>query len=572
MSSTVKRIGLFVCHCGNNIAGTVDIEHVVGEISGLPGVAYAVDYRYFCSDPGQSLIREAIEEHHLDGIIVAACSPTLHENTFRRAAALAGLNEYQCEIANIREHCSWVHKDKAEATRKAILLIKATIAKLELNESLHPIAVPVSPKALVIGGGPAGMQAALSISAMGHDVILAERTDKLGGNAARLGHTFPAQESAQDLVKSIVAAVTDDPRVKVMLSSQIEELSGYVGNFDAVIRVNSESICRERIGAVIVAVGSDLYETRNLAKYGKESYADVVDTFEFEKLISDQSGELRRPSDGSIPESVLFVQCVGFHDEEEKGPLGYCSKVCCMYVVKQSLLYKKKVPHGQVYVLCRNIHAGGKRFEELTQKAQEEEQVLYVRGPIRRMAEDDGKLHVLCHDMMLDKQIDIEADLVVLVPAMVPDADAAELAKTLKIATDQDGFMKEAHPKLRPLETQTPGIFLAGCCQGPKDIAETIAQALGAAGNVKMLFSQDQLFHEPTVAVTNKGKCALCGVCIGSCPHGARAFGKKGRAVELNEVLCEGCGICAAACPGMAIEHKNYADEQVSSMIKAILE
>lgn len=572
MPGHVRRIGLFICHCGTNIAGRLDIDAVIQELGGRVSMTHATDYRYLCSDPGQRLIRDAIEEQELDGIVVAACSPTLHENTFRRVAALAGLNPYQCEIANIREQCSWVHRDKKAATRKAVTIIRSAIAKLRLDESLHPISIPITAKALVVGGGMAGIRAALSISAAGHDVTLVEKGAELGGHSARLGHTFPELEPARDLVKAKVETVTCDPRIKVMMSSELEELSGYVGNFDATIKTKGDTVSGERVGAVVVASGFDLFRVKDESRYGKGEYPDVVDAFEFEALLSGPSGGLRRPSDGRIPEAVLFVQCVGFHDGEERGPLAYCSKTCCMVVVKQSLLYRKRVPQGQVYVSCRNVCAAGKGFEELTQKVQEEEQAVYIRGPVRRITEEGDRLAVLCHDEVLGKEIAIVADLVVLVPGMVPRAGTQALARALKIATDSDGFFKEAHPKLRPLETQSPGIFLAGCCQGPKDIAETIAQALGAAANVIALFAQDSLSHEPTVTGTRDGKCARCGLCIQVCPRDARSFVKNGRAAEANEVLCDGCGICAAVCPGNAIDHRNYTDEQVFEMLQAMLE
>jgi len=571
MPGQLKRIGLFVCHCGANIAGTVDIDAVVHELGGHVSITYAADYRYLCSEPGQKLIGDAIKEQELEGIVVAACSPTLHQNTFRRVAALAGLNPYQCEIANIREQCSWVHRDREEATRKAVAIIKSAIAKLRLDEPLHPIGIPISAKALVVGGGMAGTRAALSIAAGGYDVILVERDSVLGGHAARLGHTFPELAPAKDMVKAEVEAATCDPHIKVMTSSELEELSGYVGNFDVAIRTNGDTVSWERVGAVVVASGFDLFEVKDQDRYGGGRHPDVVDAFEFEALVSDPSGELRRPSDGRVPETVLLVQCVGFHDGEEKGPLAYCSKVCCMYVVKQSLLYRKRVPQGQVYVSCRNVCAAGKGFEELTRKVQAEEQAVYTRGPVRRITGEGGRLRVLCHDEVMGKEIEIAADLVVLVPGMVPRADTQALARTLRVATDSDGFFKEAHPKLRPLETQSPGIFLAGCCQGPKDIAETIAQALGAAAHVKALFAEDQLFHEPTVTDTHDGKCARCCLCVQVCPRDARSLVKNGRAVEVNEVLCDGCGICAAVCPGKAIDHRNYTDEQVFGMLRAML-
>ena len=651
----MKRIGVFVCHCGLNIARTVDVKKVVKVISEHPSVVHAVDYTYMCSDPGQDLIKEAVKEKKLDGVIVAACTHTLHETTFRNAISSAGLNPYQFENANIREQCSWVHNDKDVATEKAIIIIKSMIEKLKLNESLYPMSSPITKKALVIGGGISGMQVALDIAYGGYEVVLVERTSSIGGRMAQLSETFPTLDCSSCILTPKTVEVGHHPNIKLLAYSEVEAVEGYVGNFKVEIRrkaayvdwdkctgcgecsekcptkVSSEferdmgdrkaiyipfpqavpkkavidsehclyltkgkcGICKkicpadaidyeqedeiitEEVGAIIVATGYDLLPKEDIGEYGYGRYLDVIDGLQFERLLSASgptAGEIRRPSDGKVPKELVFVQCVGSRDPEHGVP--YCSKVCCMYTAKQALLYKHAVHDGQAYVFYIDIRSAGKRYEEFVQKAIEEEDILYLRGKVSRIFKkegEDGKLIVWGVDTLAGKKIEIAADMVVLAMAAVPNNGALELAHKLNISTDAIGFFNEAHPKLRPVETLTAGIYLAGFAQGPKDISETVAQGSGAAAQALKLFSKPELEIDPLISAVDEEICTGCGVCVEVCSYKARELNDKTRIVEVNKALCVGCGACIAACPSNASIHKNFTKIQILRMVEEMI-
>ncbi|MCG2714893.1 MAG: CoB--CoM heterodisulfide reductase iron-sulfur subunit A family protein [Candidatus Marinimicrobia bacterium] len=648
----MKRIGVFVCHCGINIAATVDIESVVKDLEDYPGVVLVHDYKYMCSDPGQNMIKEKIKSERLDGIVVAACSPTLHENTFRLACKTAGMNPYNCEIANIREQCSWVHKNKDEATLKAKLIIKSIVEKALLDEELEPVKVPVIRKALVLGGGIAGIQAALSIANSGHEVILVERQSSIGGRMAQLSETFPTLDCSQCILTPKMVDVAQHDKIRLMTYSELEDISGFVGNFkvkirqkakyvdwdkctgcglciekcpkkapsefdqglekrkavftpfpqavpnkpvidhenctyfktgkcqlckivcsfDAVDFDETETFIEEEVGAIVVATGYDFYPVLNMDEYGSGKLPDVIDGLSFERILSASGptgGEVRRPSDGTVPKEIVFIKCVGSRDPENHFP--YCSKICCMYTTKHAMLYKHRVHDGQPYIFYMDVRAGGKGYEEFYQRAQEEDNVIFLRGKVSKVYQDDDKVVVCGIDTIYGRNVEIRADMVVLAMAIRPSKGVVELAKLLKIAIDQNGFLTEAHPKLRPVESLTAGIYLAGCAQAPKDIPDTVAQASATASMVSNLFSQEYLLHEPLITGVNEDLCSGCGVCVTVCPYDARKLNKEEGIVEVNEVLCEGCGSCSAACPSGAAQQKNFTDTQLSNMIKAIL-
>ena len=648
----MKRIGVFVCHCGINIAATVDVEKVVKEVRRYPGVAHAEHYQYMCSDPGQKLVQEAIKKHKLDGVIVAACSPTLHEVTFRRASENAGLNPYQCEIANIREQCSWVHADREAATRKAVRIIESLVEKVKYDESLTPLSVPLTKRALVVGGGVAGIQAALDVANSGYEVLLVEKQPSIGGHMAQLSETFPTLDCSQCILTPKMVEAGQHPNIRLMTYSEVEEISGYVGNFTVKIRkkaayvnwdkctgcgvctekcpkkVDSEfnrnmstrgaiytqfpqavpnypvidrdnclyfakgrcricekscdlgaidykqkdKVIEEQVGAVIVATGYDTLPLDRLGEYGYGKLPDVIDGMAFERLLSASGptgGEIRRPSDGKVPKEIVFVQCAGSRDPEKHLP--YCSKICCMYTAKHALLYKHRVHDGQPYVFYIDVRTGGKSYEEFYHRVSEEEGVVYIRGKVSRVFQDDDRLIVWGVDTLTGKKVEIAADLVVLATGMIPSAGSRELFSTMKLAADENGFLSEAHPKLRPVESIQAGFYLAGAAQGPRDIPETVAQASGAASKVIALFSQEKLFHEPIVACVDEDLCSGCKVCISACPYDAREFDEKEGIVRVNELLCEGCGACVVSCPSGATQQKNLTDEQIREMVKASL-
>ncbi len=580
----MSRIGVFVCHCGLNIAGTVDVKRVADEIRGYPGVVYSVDYQYMCSDPGQDLIKEAIAEHDLDGIIVAACSPTMHEVTFRKTAATAGLNPYLCEIANIREQCSWVHQSQPdEATDKAIETIKTIVEKVRYDEPLVPLALPLVKQALIIGGGIAGLQAALDIAEAGYPVILVEKESYLGGHMAQLSGTYLNFATAPDLLASKIEAVTRSPNVQVITEAEVEEVTGCVGDFTVKVRrfVDSEFVDSSEstnlrtpnlrvyeIGAIVVATGYDLYPKEKLGQYGGGRYPDVVDGLQFERMLA-TGGQIRRPSDGKVPQEVVWVQCAGSRDPELHMP--YCSKICCMYVAKQTIMYKRQVPEGQAYVFYIDIRSAGKGYEEFVQQAMEQYDVLYLRGKVSKVFPENGRVVVWGADTLSGKSLEVAADLVVLATATVPSEGAKDLGQRLRIATDEHGFFSEAHPKLRPVESLTAGIYLAGAAQFPKDIPETIAQASGAAAKVLSLFSQREMIQEPIIAYVDEELCSACGLCIEACPYEAREMHPWKNLAVVNAALCQGCGACVVACPNKASAVRNFTTGQVLAMVEAAI-
>jgi heterodisulfide reductase subunit A len=645
-----KKTGVFICHCGINIAGTVDVKKMAKELAKHPGVAHSEDYVYMCSDPGQNLIVQAIKDKKLDNVVVACCSPTLHETTFRNAAKAAGLNSFRCEIANIREQCSWVHKEMDKATPKAIKLAKSAVEKVRRNESLEPLSVPVTRRALVIGGGIAGIQASLDLANSGYEVILVERSPSIGGHMIQLSETFPTLDCSQCILTPKMVEVSKHPKIKLMTYSEIQDVSGYVGNFKVKILkkptyvdpdkcnlcdecskvcpilVPNEfdlgltgrraiyipfpqaipasytldikacpgllpiacgkcgDVCKPKaidydmkprivevdVGAIIVATGYDLYDKENMAEYGYGKIPDVLDGLQFERLCSASGptkGKILRPSDKKEPKEIVFIQCSGSRDPELH--CAYCSKICCMYTVKHAMLYKHHVHDGQAYIFYIDIRSGGKGYEEFVRRAVEEDGVVYLRGKVSKVFEDKGKVKVWGVDTLTGKQVEIDADMVVLAQAMRPSAGAQELAKKLKIALDKDGFLAEAHPKLRPVESVTSGMFLAGAAQAPKDIPEAVAQASGAAAKAVSILSQERLYHAPTVAKVVKNLCTGCGMCVFVCPYDALTL-KDGK-VEVNEVLCEGCGTCSATCLRAAIQVKNLTPHHVHEMIRACL-
>ena len=649
----MKRVGVFVCHCGINIAGTVDIKRVVEAVKNFPGVVYVEDYKYMCSDPGQNLIREKIKSEKLDGVVIAACSPTLHEKTFRNAVSQAGINPYNCEIANIREQCSWVHTNMEEATEKAIRIVKSIVAKTLLDESLVPIKSPVVKRALVVGGGIAGIQAALNIANSGYEVVLVEKEPSIGGRMAQFSETFPTLDCAQCILTPKMVDVASNENIKLLTYSEVVDVSGSVGNFKVKIKKKAKSVdyekctgcgicvekcpvkvpnefdrgmserkaiytqfpqavpnkpvidrenctyfqkgkCRlcervcpfgaidfeqedevieEEVGAIVLATGYELYDVSNMGEYGGGELKDVIDGLTFERLLSSSgptSGEVRRPSDGKVPKTVVFVKCVGSRDPEHHFP--YCSKVCCMYTTKHAMLYKHRVPDGKAYIFYMDVRTAGKGYEEFYQRAQEEDGVIYLRGKVSKIYKSDGKLIVDGFDTLTGRKIQVEADMVVLAMAIRPSSGAEKLFNLLKVSTDANGFLTEAHPKLRPVESLTAGIFLVGCAQGPKDIPDSVSQANAAASMISVMFSQDYLIHEPIITGVNEDLCSGCGICVAVCPYDARKINREKGTVEVNEILCEACGACAAACPSGAAQQKNLTDRQIISMIKAILE
>jgi heterodisulfide reductase subunit A len=563
----MSRLGVFICHCGVNIAGTVDVKRVAASLAGAEDVLVSTDYIYMCSEPGQQLIRERAAEHRLDGLVVACCSPSMHETTFRKAARSSGINPYRCEIANIREHCAWVHqKEKEKATGKAEEIILAALTKVREDLMLEPIAMDVSRRVLVIGGGVAGMTAALDMADGGFDTVLVERSGELGGRVRHLSETYPHQRSARELTDALATRVAANPRITLRLGTEVGEVTGYVGNFDVTLR-DSAGSGQELVGAIVVATGFDLYPLQRLAEYGAGAIPDVVDGPSFEKMLA--AGDLRRPSDGRVPREVVFVKCAGSRDPDRHLP--YCSRICCMYTARQARQFSRLVPGGQAYVFYMDIRTDVKGGEEYAQEGMEKERVLYLRGRVSRLYRDRDRVVVAGVDTLTGAQVEVAADLVVLATGVVPSAGAKELAERLRATADRFGFFTEAHLKLYPVESSTRGIFLAGCAQGPKDIADTASQASAAASKARALLASGRLLQEPLVARVDPGICSGCGICVAHCPYEARLMDERLGMAAVRDALCQGCGACIAACPNKACELTNLTSIQVLRMVDVLI-
>ncbi len=649
----MRRLGVFICHCGVNIAGTVDVKKVAEEIGKIEDVCHSIDYIYMCSEPGQQLIREAIQEKQLEGVVVACCSPSMHENTFRKAVKTAGMNPYLCEIANIREQCSWVHqKEKEEATRKAMEIIQATLEKVRRNEELEPLAMSINRNVLVIGGGIAGMTASLDLAQGGYEVFLVEKGPALGGHMAQLSKTFPDLSPAFPNLLAKALEIVSHPKIELFCCSELEEVKGYVGNFEIIIhkkatyvdwtRCNGcarcievcpveypssfdrelgmrkavdflypncvpkrvkvtptqcryfqdrscrkcEEVCPEKaiqfdqkderihrkVGAIVIATGFDLFPKERLGEYGYGEIPDVIDGLAFERMLSPDGptrGKILRPSDGRVPKEMVFIQCVASRDPDRYMP--YCSRICCMYTAKQAKMYKEQVPDGQPYVFYMDIRSDGKGYEEFLQKTIEENGVLYLRGRVSRVFQEDGKVKVWGVDTLTGKGIEIGADLVVLATAIIPSEGVKELAAKLRATVDKHGFLTEAHIKLYPVESSTKGIYLAGCGQSPKDITDTVSQASATAGKIQALLSTDKLFQDPLIAYVDETVCSGCGICVEICPYEAREMDYRRGISIVHVALCQGCGACIASCPNFACELRNSSSVQTLRMVDTFI-
>ena len=662
----MQRIGVFVCHCGTNIAGTVDVKAVAEALQYEPGVVISKEYQYMCSQAGQDLIKEAIKEHKLTGIVVCSCSPRMHEATFRKTAAAAGLNPYMVEIANIREQCSWVHKDSPTGTEKAIILGKAAVAKVNLNAPLTPGESPVTKRALVIGGGIAGIQTALDIADAGFPVDIVETKPTIGGKMAQLDKTFPTLDCAACILTPKMVDVAQNDKVRIFSYSEVTDVSGFVGNFEVTIkrraRYVKEDICTgcglctekcpqkkvpnefnlgmdnrraiyipfaqavpkvatidpdyctmlktgkcgvcskvctvgaidyqakdeyltEKYGAIVVATGFNPISMEKFDEFAYSQSKDVITSLELERLMNaagPTGGTLLRPSDGEHPHTIVFVQCVGSRCAScaEKGK-EYCSKICCMYTAKHAMLIRDKYPDTDVYVFYIDVRTPGKNFDEFYRRAVEEYGVHYIKGMVGKVSPEGGKLKVRASDLIDGKQLHIDADLVVLAAAIEPDKSARPLATMLTASMDTNDFFTEAHPKLRPVESPTAGVFLSGACQGPKDIPETVSQAGAAASKVIGLLCKDKLTGNPCVAHSDEWMCNGCSTCEKVCPYGAITYQDKEfrmpdrtvkvrRIASVNEAVCQGCGACTVACMSGAMNLKGFTNQQIMAEVDAI--
>ena len=661
----MQRIGVFVCWCGSNIAATVDVEAVSEALGHEPGVVFSTNYQYMCSQTGQDMIQEKIHEYGLTGVVVCSCSPRMHEATFRKTCEKAGLNPYMVEIANIREQCSWIHKDKAEATEKAIILGRAAIAKVHLNAPLTAGTSPVTKRALVIGGGIAGIQTALDIADAGFEVDIVEKKPTIGGKMTQIDKTFPTLDCAACILTPKMVDCAQNEKISIYSYSEVEAVKGFVGNFHVTIRKKARyvkedvctgcGLCTEKCpqkkvpnefnlgmdnrraiyipfaqavpkvatidpnyctmlktgkcgvcskvctagaidykqkdeliereyGAIVVATGYNPIKLDQFDEFAYSQSPDVVSSLEFERLMNaagPTSGTLLRPSDHTHPKTIVFVQCVGSRcDGAQKGK-PYCSKICCMYTAKHAMLCREKYPDTDVYVFYIDVRTPGKGFDEFYRRAVEEYGVHYIKGMVGKVVPEGGKLKVQASDLLDNRQLHIDADMVVLAAAIEPDESARPLATMLTASMDTNDFFTEAHPKLRPVESPTAGVFLSGACQGPKDIPETVAQAGAAASKVIGLLSKDQLTCDPCVAQPDELMCNGCSSCEKVCPYGAITYVDKEfrgpnrttllrRVAQVNPAVCQGCGACTVACPSGAMDLKGFSNKQIMAEVDAI--
>jgi heterodisulfide reductase subunit A2 len=654
---TQEKIGVYICHCGTNIAGKVDVEEVTRWAADQPNVAVAREYKYMCSDPGQDLIKKDIEEHGITRAVVAACSPTMHEPTFRKAAKDGGLNPFLLQMANIREHCSWVTDDGVAATDKAKRILGAQIHRLPYNESLEPIEVPVNANVLVVGGGIAGIEAALKMAQAGKHVYMVEREPSIGGHMAMFDKTFPTLDCAACILTPKMSALGKEPNIDLMAYSEVVEVDGYVGNFKVKVRKKPRYIdidkctgcglcteacvvrkvpsefdqglskrsaayipfpqavplratidaekcltlrgkkCKQpcvaacgpeaidfeqqeeivdiEVGAIIVSTGFELWNPVQDQRYGYGRLDNVITALEFERIsnASGPTGGHIVTKDGRKPRAVAILHCIGSRDENYQE---FCSRVCCMYSLKFSHLIKEHLPETEVYELYIDMRTYGKGYEEFYRRLMNEG-VHFIRGRAAEVTDtplspdEEGRLIVRTEDTLLGVTRRLPVDMVILSSGLAPTHDAKEFAQTLGFGCSANGFFLERHPKLEPVSTVTDGIFIAGACQYPKDIPDTVAQAGAAAACALALVDNPTVKVEPTISYIDPEKCSGCHICVGVCPHAAIQYNEEKGVAEVIEAACKGCGVCVAACGSGVPQQRGYLDEQIFAEIEGAM-
>ncbi len=652
------RIGVYVCHCGVNIASMVDVEQVAQYAAKLPGVAVARTYKYMCSDPGQEIIQQDIQEHRLNRIVVSACSPLLHEHTFRKAVENGGLNPFFFQMVNIREHNAWVHTDRAEATRKAMSLVRAAVQRVFHHKPLEVKKVPINPNVLIVGGGIAGIHAALVLANAGKHVYLVEREPTIGGHMAKFDKTFPTLDCAACVLSPKMAAVGNHPNITLWTYSEVTKVDGFVGNFRVTVRRKPRYVledlctgCQEcieacvyrepkfkdefnlglgkrkpvylpfpqavppiaiidpetcielktgkckktcveacgdrkaidlkqreetreiQVGAVIVATGFRIFDARRAPYFGYGTYPNVYNALEIERLINASGptgGEIVLP-DGRKPKSVAIIHCVGSRDEHTNR---WCSRVCCLYSLKLAHLIHERTD-AQVYNFYIDVRAPGKSMEEFYNRIAEEG-VKLIRGKVADVYPDtsegaNGRLIVQAEDTLMSRILKLPVDMVVLAVGLEPHPDAPIVRRLFNMSCSNEGYFLERHPKLAPVSTFADGIFLAGCCQGPKDIPDSVAQAGAAAAEAFSLIDKGHIELEPNTAFITEAECSGCKSCIPLCPYTAISFLEDKKKAFINEALCKGCGTCVASCPSGSIRQNLFEDDEIFSEIHGLL-
>ena len=651
-SRDIPKIGVYICWCGINIGGVVDVPKLCEYTEALPNVTFAKEYKFMCSDIGQSMIMDDIKEGTINRVVVASCSPRMHEPTFRRACREAGLNQFLFEQANIREHCTWVTMDDVPgATRIAKDHIRMAIAKAQKLKPLKVTTVKVEPSTLVVGAGIAGINAALDLGNSGYKVYLVEKLPTVGGHMAQLDKTFPTMDCSSCITTPKMSEIARNPNIELLTYSTVESLTGYVGNFQARIKKDPHyidqklctgcgscaeacpiecpngfdlgmkprkaaylsfpqavpgqytidmnhcikcGICEEvcpvgairyddkpeyldiTIGTIILATGYDPYDATRMKQYGFGIYPNVITALQMERLLSSfgpTGGKVKRPSDLKEPKTIVFIQCVGSREFTGKGRK-YCSRVCCMYATKQARSYKEKHPDAKIYIFYIDIRAFGKGYEEFYNDAGRNYGINFIRGRVSEVFEtEDHNIVVRAEDTLIQRQVELEVDLLVLSIGLEPRSDIDDIARIFNVTATktEDGFLMEAHPKLRPVDTLTDGIFVAGTVVGPKDIPDTVSQAKAAASSAATLMARGVVEIEPYYSSVLDFKCAGCKSCVGLCPYKAITFNELKKIAVINEILCKGCGTCVAACPSKAITQNHFGDNQINPIIETAI-
>lgn len=651
-NGNTKRIGVYVCYCGSNIGNKVNVTEVAEFASHLNDVVVSREYKFMCSDPGQKIIKDDIKEFNLNGIVVAACSPLMHEKTFRSVLKSVGLNPYLLQMANIREHCSWVTEDMAAATEKAKALVAGAVAKVRFLKPMKQSNITINKSVMVVGGGIAGIQAALQCANSGYQVYLVEKEQSIGGHMAMLDKTFPTLDCSACILTPKMVSAGQHPKIKLMTYSEVEKVSGYVGNLNVSIKhkakyvnhdkCNGCGLCQEKcpgkaddafeqnkakrkaihilfaqavpnkpvidresctfflkgkcrvcekvcqkeaidfeqkdtieeitVGAIIVATGHDVFDSRKMTNYGYGKYPDVISSLEFERMVNSSGftkGEILT-QDGKHPKTIGIIHCVGSRDQRN---LPYCSSVCCMYSLKFAHLIREHAD-ATVYNFYIDMRCVGKGYEEFYDRLLNEK-VRFVRGKVSEISYDnenkEGKLIAKVEDTLMGKVREIPMDMVILANGLTARSDSKEVARKLGISANADGFFLESHPKLNPIGTQDQCLFIAGTCAGPKDIPHTVVQASAAAAGVIELLSKDTIPLDPITAYIHSDMCSGCRMCKTVCPYDAIKYDEKKHTSMVNDSLCRGCGTCVSTCPSSAIEGNGFTDEQIMSEIEGLL-
>jgi len=566
------RIGIYVCWCGTNIAKMVDVEHVSKLIGELPNVVISKDYKYMCSDPGQELIANDIREHNLNRVVVAACSPRIHELTFRKALEKAGLNPYLFEMANIREQDSWVHDNREEATKKAIELVAAALSRVKFHEPLDKRSVDVNPATLVIGGGISGMSAALEIANSGQEVFLLEKSDRLGGLANHFDLTYPYLYDAGRMMDLMIRRTSSHPNINVFLETQLKEVHGYIGNFETTLYADTNNEQKLEFGNIIVATGLTPFDASRVHQYGYGRLPDVITSIEFEDML--KTGEIRT-KDGKIPNNITIIHCAGSRNKDFHE---YCSRTCCMVALKFANQLRTLLPDSNIYDLYADMRAFGKGCEELyTETSRKDimfmmfDQEKELPQIIKSVVPEDPPMLIFFKEKISGLGIEVPTDMVILMVGMEGNPDAKELGHAVGISLCGNSFYIEKHPKLDPVATTTSGVYIVGSCQGPKEIPDSIAQAKAASARVLATINQGSVNVEVTTAEVNEDICCGCQTCILVCPYTAISYDPEKNVSIVNEVLCKGCGTCGSTCPTGAIRSKHFTDQQILSQIDGLL-